>query len=240
MKKCIFTLDIGNYAPEIKHFTRPWLLRYAKKIGAEFRIISERKWPDLPLMHEKLQLHELGREYDWNIYIDSDALVHPDFMDLTELLPMDTIVHYGFDFAPNRFKSDEYFRRDGRAIGSCGWLSIASRDCLDLWHPLEDLTVEQAVSNIFPTTNERNVTMDPAHLMDDYVVSRNIARYGLKALTVPQVLGKYGHGTEQYLWHEYTLTTAKKVETCIKMLYIWGLWKEAGLPEPPKAPEKEP
>lgn len=237
MRKALWTLNLGlKYAPEITALTYPWMERYAKKCGMDFRIITDAKWPDLPPVYEKLQLYTLGRQYDWNLYVDSDALIHPDFVDLTEFLPRDTVLHYGCDFGPNRFRSDEYFRRSGRCIGSCNWFTIASSDCLDLWHPLDDISYEQALRNIFPTTNERTFGMEPSHLIDDYTLSRNIARYGLKATTVADQLSRFGHGKEQYLWHEYVTSIPDKVLHCKNMIYRWGIWKEAGLPCPPTPP----
>jgi hypothetical protein len=46
------------------------LQAYASKIGAEFRVIRERRFPGWPLDYEKLQIHELAREdgNDWSIY----------------------------------------------------------------------------------------------------------------------------------------------------------------------------
>ena len=74
------------------------------------KIINERKFPDYPIMYEKLQIHELGADNDWNYYIDSACLVHPDMFDIAEVLPEDTILNYSADFANNRFCYDEYFQ----------------------------------------------------------------------------------------------------------------------------------
>jgi len=235
MKKVVWVLDIGEYAPELKALTRPFLERWAGKCGAEIREIRERRYPRWPVVYEKLQIHELGKDYDWNIYVDSDALIHPDFVDITEFLSHDTVLHWGCDFAPNRFRSDAYFRRSGRQIGSCNWFTVASGDCLDLWHPLE-MTFDEAVRNITPTTNERNFGMEPGHLIDDYTLSRNIARFGLKTTTIGDLLGKYGLVGEkvEYLWHEYVTTIPDKILHCKQRMYSWGINKEAGMADPPK------
>jgi hypothetical protein len=45
LKKTIFTLNIDNYAPEIRDITRPLLERYAKKIGADIYDIEDRNFP---------------------------------------------------------------------------------------------------------------------------------------------------------------------------------------------------
>src|SRR5882672_8362849 len=139
MKKTIFTLNVDGYSSEITELTYPLIKQYANKIGADFHIIKTRKYPEYPAVYEKMQIYDLGREMqnDWNIYIDSDALVHPDMFDVTEFLSKDTVCHNGTDMANNRWRYDRYFQRDKRHIGSCNWFTIASDWCLDLWHPLD-------------------------------------------------------------------------------------------------------
>jgi hypothetical protein len=222
MRKVVWTLNVNDYAPEITAITYPLLRGYAAKIGAEFRIISERRWPDRAPVYEKLQIHELGRDNDWNIYIDSDTLVHPDFFDVTEHLTMDTVAHNGTDMAGNRWQYDDYFRRDGRHIGSCNWFTVGSRWCLDLWHPLEDLTYEEAIRRIWPINSEKIAQIDADHLIDDYTLSRNIARYGLKVTTVTEIMRKLNDGGN-YLWHQYTIPTSEKPAEMRDVLRTWKL-----------------
>ncbi len=220
-RKTIWTLNIDDYAPEITELTYPLIERYADKIGAEFHVITERCFPDWPVVYEKLQINQLGRDSDWNIYLDGDALVHPDLFDITELLPRDTILHWGRDVAGNRFSYDKYFRRDGRHIGSCNWFTVASNWCLDLWEPLYDLTFSEAVANITPTNAEtRSRVIDPAHLIDDYTLSRNIARFGLKHTTLQNVQNEIGDAGE-YLWHVYTESLDDKLTQMREVLDRW-------------------
>lgn len=220
--KAIWTLNVDNYEPRVTAYTYPLLKAYARKIGADFRVIDRRCWPALPPVYEKLQLHTLGREYDWNIYIDSDALVHPDFFDPTEHLSKDTVAHNGSDLASIRWQYDDYFRRDGRHIGSCNWFTVASNWCLDIWKPLEDLSYDQAVTHIHPTLNERNTVITREHLIDDYVLSRNIARYGLKFTTIEDLLRQIKRPSG-FLWHLYTIPAVEKVEQLKITLQAWGL-----------------
>lgn len=121
LKKTIFTLNIDGYAPEITEISYPLMKHYAEKIGADFYVIKDRKYPGYPPVYEKLQIYELAQEMrnDWNIYIDSDALIHPDLMDLTNHISKDTVAHNGHDTADNRWRYDRFFHRDGRHIGSC-------------------------------------------------------------------------------------------------------------------------
>jgi hypothetical protein len=209
MRKALFTLDIDDYEPEVKKVTFPLMSHWAHKIGAEFHQITERKFPDWPVVYEKLQLYTMGRGFDWIIYMDADAMVYPETPDWTALMKKDTVAHYGFDWAPVRWSMDEYFLRDGRMIGSANWLAIASDWCLDLWRPLEDLTLEAATARIHPTVPEGQRKLDPSHLIDDYTLSRNIARFGLKCISVME-LAKSFNQNENWYWHRYDIESGKK------------------------------
>jgi len=228
VKKTIYTLNVGDYAPEICALTYPLMQAYARKIGADFQVIRERKFPEWPLDYEKLQIHDLAEEHgnDWSIYIDSDALVNPEMFDVTEHLYKNTVCHNGTDMAGIRWKYDQYFRRDGRHIGSCNWFAIASDWCLDLWRPLDDLTPEEAIANISITVGERNSGhCETPHLISDYTLSRNIARFGLKVQTVIDLCGKMGWHSpgggpvSPFLFHKYTISNEQKAR---EMLMISG------------------
>ena len=227
MKKNLYTLNIGGtYAPEICEMTYPLLKYWANKIGADFIELTERKFPDYPERYEKFQIYTLAKERpaDWHIYIDCDALINPDMIDPTGYLPKDTVAHNGQDVASNRWKLDQYFWRDGRHISSCNWLMIASDWCLDVWHPLEDMTLEEAAKNIFPVTSERNGGTQPIMLIDDYVMSRNIARYGLKFTTVTDVCkNRCGYAGNFMMMHQYNCPAAEKVAMMKNTLKQWGL-----------------
>lgn len=223
IKKTIFTLSVNDYAPEIRELTYPLIKRYAEKIGADFYTISERKWPEAAPVYEKLQIYELAQEMqnDWNIYIDSDTLIHPDFMDITNHIPRDTVAHNGCDTADNRWTYDRFFHRDGRHIGSCNWFTVASDWCIDLWRPLDDITLEEAYANINPTVNELNTIITPDHLIDDYTLSRNIAKYGLKFVTFRKILADLGYPQPGFLWHLYTIPIEHKVVLMKSVLNQW-------------------
>ena len=251
VKKTIFTLNVDGYAPEITALTYPLIEAYAEKIGADFHIIKERKFPEWPVTYEKLQIYQLAQEMenDWNIYIDSDALVHPDTQDLTLLIPRDTVAHFGKDHAPTRWRSDRFFQRDGRNFGTGNWLTVASDLCIDIWRPLDDLTPEQAIDNIFPTVFEKRsgiITRD--HLIDDYTLSRNIAKFGIKATTFKEIFIEMGHVEVKddqgkvtkvagggFFYHHYLYPTAQKVVAMRNVIRHWGIVEIMGydFPETP-------
>jgi hypothetical protein len=215
MRKTLWTLNIDNYAPELCELTYPLLLAYAQKIGADFQIINERRFPEMPVVYEKLQIFYLGRGNDWNVYIDSDAVIFPDMFDVTERLSKDTVAHYGRDHYGNRFRGNSYSRRDGRDIGSANWFTVASDWCIDLWHPLQPfnenmVSLPEALDAIRPIVLERQAGIDREHLIDDYVLSQNIARYGLKFTTV-QDLMKASNDVAVYTWHTHRKTVTGKI-----------------------------
>jgi len=227
-KKTLYTLVVDNYAPGITRLTLPLMQRYAEKIGAELFVIRERKFPEWPVVFEKLQIHELGRlhENDWNIFFDADALVHPETIDFIPMLGgKQFVAHNGNDYAAVRWRYDEYFRRDGRNIGSCNWCTFGSDWNLDLWRPPDDLTPAEAISNIFPTVNELATIITPDHLVDDYVLSRNIAKYGLHFTTLIETLDKSQLKDSNFFWHIYTESVEKKVEAMKRILVAWQIDK---------------
>lgn len=246
-QKTIYTLNVDGYAREITDLTYPLIQKLAEKIGADFHVIYERRWPDAPVTYEKLQIFYLARERgdEWCWYVDSDALIHPDIPDITALIDKGTVIHNGADIAGNRWVLDDYFRRDGRWISSCNWFTVASHWCLDLWRPLEDLSIEEAIANIRPTVAElsrfdyerdesgkpiqepdgafrmvQKQVITAEHLLDDYVLSRNIAKHGLHFKTFSQLQREIGD-PGSYTWHAYWLTTEQKVKAMKNILRMW-------------------
>ena len=224
VRTTVYTLNLGPYAPAITALTSPLLTAWVRRIGAELVIIDERRFPAWPVCYEKLQIYARAQERgdDWSVYVDADALVHPDTPDFTLLIPRDTVAHNDLDMAAVRWDYDQFFRRDGRHIGSGNWLAIASAWCRDLWRPLDDLTLNEAVARIHPVAFERRAGITPAHLLDDYVLSRNIAKYGLKFTTIKQVQDQT-RCTGDFFHHEYLLSEAEKVAALKQVLVNWKL-----------------
>ncbi len=189
MKKVIYSLDI-NYDKEMISLTKPHLEAWAKKIDAELVYITERKFPDMPPNYEKFQIYELGKDNDFSIFIDADCLISKDMPDITQFMDKNEVVFSRTDFANFRFKYDKYFERDGRNIGACTWCVIVTKNTIDAWKPIhlqDDITEQQIYDSIYPITIEKNQNIDSKHLMDDYLVSRNIAKFGLKVRTINDI-----------------------------------------------------
>lgn len=210
--------------------TFPWIEFYAKKIGADFQIIHERKFPDWPPTAEKLQIYEIGKENDWSVFIDADALINPELFDVTSVVPKDTVLFTGLDMAAMRFRPNKYALRDGRYIGACTWFVVCSDWTIDLWRPL-DLSFEEVVKEIFPTNGERSCLIGdgshgigPDKLIEDYICSSNIARFGLKHLTIEgHVKPRFGRMYDSYYWHQYTMPVDQKIVKCLQVMEDWKL-----------------
>lgn len=213
IKKVIYSLVINDYEPAIRALTFPLLQAWAKKIGAEVQLITERKFPDWPVTYEKLQVSQFAAENqaDWHIFIDADALVNPELFDITAHLSKDTVMHNGKDMNGVRWKMNEWFLRDGRWIGSCNWLCIGSDWCAqDLWRPL-DKPLSWALDQIQVTNAEyASGHCEQAHLIDDFTMSCNIARHGLKYTTLNELCGKLG-------WKQ-----PRTFEDAKGTIHVWG------------------
>jgi hypothetical protein len=219
IKKTIYVLNINNYGPALTKLTYPFIEFYADKIGADVYTITERKFPDMPVTYEKLQIYELAKKHgnDWNIYIDSDTLVNPILPDVTQMIPKDTVMHWGEDSALIRWRYDEYFMRDGRNISSCNWFTVASDWCVDLWKPIDDLTLQEILENIQPTSLELELGITKEHLIDDYTLSRNIAKFGLKHQTIKKLREKFNI-VDNFLYHTYEKSLKEKTESILNII----------------------
>jgi hypothetical protein len=211
MKKLLVTLDI-NYTKQITDITYPYMKSYADKIDAEFKIITERKFKDQPVNIEKFQLYELSKDYDWTIFIDADALIHPNCSDVTEVYEKDNVIFNGYDLYPLRFKPNNYTRRDKRNIGACTWFSVFSDWTRHLWKPYEN--PREYVNQIYPIHTEINFGYSPEHILDDYLVSRNIAKYGFNVKTVLyDMFASYPKdGHPLFFIHQYSISQEEKIE----------------------------
>ncbi len=170
MRKCIHVVNIGNFFPELWKLTFPTIEFYAKRIGADLNIISTRQFPNFHINYEKMQVWNDGKHYDANFLLDADVLIHKQFPDFT------TIVHphhVGFNdnyHASTKFdiKNNIYFERDGRDVGIASNAVITYKSTHDLWEPTVSLTESKLVC----TVREGDI--------DEYNISQNLAKYGLK------------------------------------------------------------
>jgi len=168
MKKAVWVVKIGDYNPKMCALTIPNLMAYADKIGADFHLITERRYPDYGVAIERLQIHELGRGYEWNILIDADMLIHPNFSDATSFVPKDTVWSLMSFPLKILFQVDRHFARDSRRIAISPNFLVISDLTHDIWIPFDLPIPDYMLSPV------------KKHFLDDFIVSHNLARFGIK------------------------------------------------------------
>ena len=209
LKKCVFVLATQDYEPEMCSYTIPNLKAYADKIKADFCIIEERRFPDYPINYERMQIHQLGKGYDWCINIDADFLIHPNIEDFTDWFPATNVGNWWYYKASSflNVADNPYFKRDGRDYGLVDCFMASSCLTHDVWEPLPG-----------PFSDYPNICKNDAiRRISEFCVSQNAAKYGLK---ISGMLRKF-----EYVYH-MERTTGEKVnlaETAVNKLKEWGL-----------------
>ena len=132
-KKCVHTIAIDDWRPDVCAITLPNLKRYADSIGADFNVIREAKYQDYPRNYERLQVWKDGADYDWNIVLDADTILHRDFEDPTEWMPKDHCGSLWTTDAKFYFEQCRHFERDGRNIGVADCFVVSSYLTHCLW-----------------------------------------------------------------------------------------------------------
>lgn len=170
--KCVHVLATEGYAPDLCAITLPTIRAYAERIGADFNLISTRKFPSFPVNYERLQIHEAGKAYDWNINIDADMVIGKQLHDITVNAP-ENMVRIVMKFDATRYFNVEnniYFQRDGRNVGLVDAFVMTSKLTHDLWEPLSG-----EFKDYLPIFKD-----DQARRVSEFCLSQNLARYGLQ------------------------------------------------------------
>jgi len=170
MKKCVYVVRLGDWFPELCDVTLPLIEKWARRIGADFHLISTPKFDGWPPNYERLQIHELGKDYDWNINIDADYVIDADRLEDPTAGKDPTMIYTeGGMAADYYFKAHPYFIRDGRKQGIGDSFVVSSSLTHDIWTPLA-MTYDEAKS--YCIRQERQVS--------EFCLSLNLARYGLR------------------------------------------------------------
>lgn len=214
--KTIYVLNIDNYLPEITSITYPLIRDYCKRIGAEFIEIKDRKFKDYPITYEKLQIYELGKNSDWNIYIDSDVLISPYLQDITNDVNHNTVIIKDGFKADLKFPINSYLLRDGRNFGVSGCLIACSNICHDFWRPIE-ISSEEMINNIMISEENIQKGLTKGHYSDEYAFTMNVARFGLKCIG----LKKWEH---EFIYHPYDYDNQEdKLNDLKRVLREWDI-----------------
>ena len=183
MNKILHVLNINDFFPELFALTYPTIKAYADRTGFTINLITERKFPDYPINYEKMQVYEDGKNAEVNILCDADMLIHPEFPDVTEFLKRDSIAFNDNYNISVKYQVDKirYFMRDGRDVGIATNFVVSSDWTHDVWEPLS-----LSQKDIEDLAKKENTDTGGAegrgwgHYADEFALSYNMAKYGLK------------------------------------------------------------
>ena len=183
MIKLIHVVNINDFFPELFALTYPTIRSYAERNGYMINMITERKFPDYPINYEKMQVYEDGKDAEVNILCDADMLIHPEFPDVTEFLKRDSIsfndnYNISWKYHVDRIR---YFMRDGRDVGIATNFVVSSDWTHDVWEPLS--LSQKDIEDLAKKENTDTGGADGrgwGHYADEFALSYNMAKYGLK------------------------------------------------------------
>ena len=183
MRKVIHVVNINDFFPELFALTYPTIRSYAERNGYMINMITERKFPDYPINYEKMQVYEDGKNAEVNILCDADMLIHPEFPDVTTFLQRDSIAfndnyNISWKYHVDRIR---YFMRDGRDVGIATNFVVSSDLTHDVWEPLS--LSQKDIEDLAKKENTDTGGADGrgwGHYADEFALSYNMAKYGLK------------------------------------------------------------
>ena len=183
MRKLIHVVNINDFFPELFALTYPTIRSYAERNGYMINMITERKFPDYPINYEKMQVYEDGKDADVNILCDADMLIHPEFPEVTQFLKRDSIAfndnyNISWKYHVDRIR---YFMRDGRDVGIATNFVVSSDWTHDVWEPLS--LSQKDIEDLAKKENTDTGGADGrgwGHYADEFAISYNMAKYGLK------------------------------------------------------------
>ena len=183
MRKLIHVVNINDFFPELFELTYPTIRSYAERNGYMINMITKRKFPDYPINYEKMQVYEDGKNAEVNILCDADMLIHPEFPDVTEFLKRDSIAfndnyNISWKYHVDRIR---YFMRDGRDVGIATNFVVSSDWTHDVWEPLS--LSQKDIEDLAKKENTDTGGADGrgwGHYADEFALSYNMAKYGLK------------------------------------------------------------
>jgi len=196
MKKRVYVLVVDNYLPEVCEVSLPLIEKYAEKINAEFYMISDKKFPDLPVSYEKLQIYELGKDYDWNILIDADMLIHPNMYNIFDILPE------GFVGVWHQYAGSILFKNI--ELGIAANFLLVPKSHHEVWKP-------------FDNPHERVKDLKNPFNLDEYCISYNMKQLGYKISGV-EIGDAYG----KLFYHLNVNTDNKDSEQIRRELKGWS------------------
>ena len=171
--KCIHVLATLDYAPDLCAVTLPRIEAYAKRIGADFNRITERRFPEFPINYERMQIYEYGKGYDWNVNVDADMLIGDSLVDVTTRIPPEKVGTAMIFKLSEAFPiiGNPVFEKAADDIGIVDMFNVTTKLTHEFWRPLPGPFEEY--QNCSPRWGPRKVS--------EFCVSMNLHRNGYQA-----------------------------------------------------------
>lgn len=167
--RLVCTVAVGAKGEALLAATGPLMERYAAKVGADFYAVTgDPLNPGYPLA-DKFRLHHLTPHYERLLFIDADALIHPDAPDLFAEVPAGVAIRDDAAEAGNLQYLSAAYRRvavgqmlqgddRGRVLNS--GVVLWGKDCPSVW-----------ATPLWPFPAD-------LHVAEQCFVQANIERYG--------------------------------------------------------------
>jgi len=84
--KLVVSLTDPSYQP-VTDLTWPRVVDYARKIGADTHLITERRWPQWSVHYEKYQLADWLGKYKRILFVDGDVLIRKNALNIFQAVP---------------------------------------------------------------------------------------------------------------------------------------------------------
>jgi hypothetical protein len=174
MKNLVVTLDI-NYPKEITDLTFSYMQEYAKNIDADFKVITKRKYPDLPIPMEKFQLYELCEDYDWTIFLDADCLINPNTVDFSKVVNNDVfIIGEYIDLNISQFVKTNIMSKYNIFIHIPGYFFAFYKNYKNVFKmPKNPLKFVRYIKNSYDLQYN---SIDPSWHLDEFLISLNASK----------------------------------------------------------------
>lgn len=130
--RLIVVVASGPVAEEQLILTAPRMRAYAKRVGADFRVVTADHAPHWP-MANKWRIAPFVRAYDRTLYLDVDVIIAPDAPDIFEAVPAEAVAIYDewsdvFDNAPGDWvqaEADAICKTQQMPLRRLGWMGNA-------------------------------------------------------------------------------------------------------------------
>ncbi len=196
MKKLLVTLNIGDYDKDITSLTFPRMKEYAKNIGADFHIITERKFPDLDINLEKFQLYDICLDYDWTIFLDADCLINLKGIDLTKLVENGRIIISSYNNPKHHFYPENIEGQYNLNYYAPFFFLVFhknSRDCvrpysnpLDYCKYINIESQNKEFLEYFSSKNMNKSIVSSSWFLDEFLLTLNLHRYNIKTASLQE------------------------------------------------------